>query len=342
VLDRTPFAGGPFVAQFEQEFAAFCDTPVRGGRGSGTDALWMALLGLGYRLRGQVITRAGHLHRHPPRRSVGAGRNGLRRRGPSDVQRGSRQTRGGDHEEDEGSHPCSSLRQMADMDPIMESPEAQVVRDRGRLPGARGREYKGKKAGSIADAGCFSFYPGKNSGRTARAGAVITNNEYLDQKIRMLRDTGRRKNITTPWLVERPDGRDPGGDTGGVKLRHLPAWTGGRRRKRRPVWRAPEGSEGRNAPTEAGYGKHVLPHLRDPRGRPGPTEHRPRGDGYPLRIHYPIPSPLDAYKSLNLGRDLSPWRRRARRSLVSLPMFAELTREQIQRTCTELKRYFRP
>ena len=47
VLDRTAFAGGPFVAQFEKEFAAFCGTQFATGVGSGTDALWVALLGLG-------------------------------------------------------------------------------------------------------------------------------------------------------------------------------------------------------------------------------------------------------------------------------------------------------
>jgi len=58
---------------------------------------------------------------------------------------------------------------------------------------AHGAEYKGKRAGSIGDAACFSFYPGKNLGACGEAGAVVTNNEELVNMIKILRDHGQTK-----------------------------------------------------------------------------------------------------------------------------------------------------
>src|SRR5262249_57015477 len=79
--------------------------------------------------------------------------------------------------------PVHLFGQMADMDPIME-----IARRRGLVViedacQAHGAEYKGKRAGSIGDAGCFSFYPGKNLGALGEGGAVVTNNEKLKAHI---------------------------------------------------------------------------------------------------------------------------------------------------------------
>ena len=142
--------------------------------------------------------------------------------------------------------PVHLFGQMADMDPILEIARKRklfVIEDASQ---AHGAEYKGKKAGSIGDAGCFSFYPGKNLGAYGEAGAVITNNEELDKKMRMLRDHGQAKKVLPlPGRVERPDGRDPGGDPE-REAEAPPRLDRGEAPERRPVRRAPEGSEGRH------------------------------------------------------------------------------------------------
>jgi len=89
--------------------------------------------------------------------------------------------------------PVHLFGQMADMDPIMEiarNHELFVIEDACQ---AHGAEYKGRKAGSICDAGCFSFYPGKNLGAYGEAGAVVTADITLAGKVRMLRDHGQIK-----------------------------------------------------------------------------------------------------------------------------------------------------
>ena len=89
--------------------------------------------------------------------------------------------------------PVHLFGQMADMDPILETAKKYdlvVIEDACQ---AHGAEYKGKRAGSIGVAGCFSFYPGKNLGAYGEAGAVVTQDSRLAEKIRILRDHGQSK-----------------------------------------------------------------------------------------------------------------------------------------------------
>src|SRR5439155_407307 len=85
--------------------------------------------------------------------------------------------------------------QPADMDPILEFARMHglfVIEDAAQ---AHGAEYKGRKAGTLGDAGCFSFYPGKNLGAFGEAGAVVTNDAELGKKVRVLRDLGYKEGV---------------------------------------------------------------------------------------------------------------------------------------------------
>src|SRR4030065_2741692 len=118
---------------------------------------------------------------------------------------------------------------MAHIDPILEVARRRklfVIED---APQAHGAEYKGRKAGSMGDAGCFSFYPGKNLGAYGEAGAVVTNDEELGKKIRMLRDHGQAKKYyhgLVGWNA-RMDGFQ--GAILSVKLKYSRKWHGERR-----------------------------------------------------------------------------------------------------------------
>jgi len=196
---------------------------------------------------------------------------------------------------------------------------------------AHGAEYKGKKAGSIGDAGCFSFYPGKNLGAYGEAGAVVTSNEELDRKIRMLRDHGQAKKYhhsLIGWNA-RMDGIQ--GAVLSVKLRHLPAWNEGRRRNAGIYDELLGAMTGIVAPKEAVYAKHVY-HIYAIRvaDRDRLIAALAEKDIH-CGIHYPIPLHLlDAFKSLNLGKGSFPVAEKSAAEFVSLPMFAELSREQIE------------
>ena len=238
--------------------------------------------------------------------------------------------------------PVHLFGQMADMDPILEIAKKRklfVIEDASQ---AHGAEYKGKKAGSIGDAGCFSFYPGKNLGAYGEAGAVVTNNEELDKKMRMLRDHGQAKKYyhsLVGWNA-RMDGIQ--GAILSVKLKHLPAWTEGRRRNAALYGELLKGVKGVTIPKEAAYGKHVY-HIYAIRvaDRDRLIAALAEKDIH-CGIHYPIPVHLlDAYKSLNLGKGSYPVAEKSAAEFVSLPMFPELKMEQIGFTVDMIKENLR-
>jgi dTDP-4-amino-4,6-dideoxygalactose transaminase len=123
-----------------------------------------------------------------------------------------------------------------------------------------------------------------------------------------------------------------------VKLRHLPAWNDGRRRNALIYDELLKGVPGVATPKEAAYAKHIyhIYAIRVP-GRDRLIASLAEKDIH-CGIHYPIPVHLlDAYKSLNLGKGSFPVAEKSASEFVSLPMFAELTGEQIARVASELK-----
>ena len=330
VLDKTAFAGGPFVAQFENEFATFCGTKTAVGVGSGTDALWLALKGLGIGSGHEVITVPNTFIATAEAISFCGATPVLVDVDEKTYTMDPALLEAAITPRTKAIIPVHLFGQMADMDPIMAVARKHklfVVEDACQ---AHGAEYKGKGAGSIGDAGCFSFYPGKNLGAYGEAGAVVTNNEELDKTMRMLRDHGQAKKYyhsLIGWNM-RMDGIQ--GAILSVKLRHLPAWNEGRRRNAKAYDELLKGISGVVAPSEAAYGKHVY-HLYAIR-----VADRDRLIAALAEkeifcgIHYPIPIHLlDAYKSLNRGKGSFPVAEKCAAEYVSLPMFAELTREQI-------------
>jgi dTDP-4-amino-4,6-dideoxygalactose transaminase len=331
VLDRTAFAGGPFVAQFEKEFAVFCGTRFSTGVGSGTDALWMALLALGVGPGDEVITVPDTFIATAEAISWCGAKPVFVDVDPVTYNMDPSKIEAAVTPKTRAIIPVHLFGQMADMGPIMEIARKRkllVVEDASQ---AHGAEYKGRKAGSIGDAGCFSFYPGKNLGAYGEAGAVVTNDAALDGKIRMLRDHGQAKkyhHAMVGWNA-RMDGIQ--GAVLSVKLRHLPAWNEGRRRNAGIYDELLGAMAGVVAPKEAACGKHVyhIYAIRVPQ-RDRVIDSLAEKEIY-CGIHYPIPVHLlDAYKSLNLGVGSFPVAEKSAAEFVSLPMFPELTPEQIQ------------
>lgn len=330
VLDRTAFAGGPFVAQFEKEFAVFCGTRFSTGVGSGTDALWMALLALGVGPGDEVITVPDTFIATAEAISWCGAKPVFVDVDPVTYNMDPSKIEAAVTPKTRAIIPVHLFGQMADMGPIMEIARKRkllVVEDASQ---AHGAEYKGRKAGSIGDAGCFSFYPGKNLGAYGEAGAVVTNDAALDGKIRMLRDHGQAKkyhHAMVGWNA-RMDGIQ--GAVLSVKLRHLPAWNEGRRRNAGIYDELLGAMAGVVAPKEAACGKHVyhIYAIRVPQ-RDRVIASLAEKEIY-CGIHYPIPLHLlDAYKSLNLGVGSFPVAEKSASEFVSLPMFPELSREQI-------------
>ena len=338
VFESQHFILGPKAKECEDAIAKYCGCSCGVGVSSGTDSLLLALMALDIGPGDEVITSpytffatAGSIARVgavPVFADIDPVTYNLK---PELVARRlTKKTR--------AIIPVHLYGQTADMDPVMEIARKRklyVVEDASQ---AHGAEYKGKKAGSIGDAGCFSFYPGKNLGAYGEAGAVVTNDAALDGKIRMLRDHGQAKKYhhTLIGWNARMDGIQ--GAVLSVKLRHLPAWNEGRRRNAQIYDELLKGVPGVAAPKEAAYAKHVyhIYAIRVP-DRARLIASLAEKDIH-CGIHYPIPVHLlDAYKSLNLGKGSFPVAEQCAAEFVSLPMFAELSREQIAFAVSGLK-----
>jgi len=347
VLDQTAFAGGPFVAQFEKEFAEFCQVEHCVGVGSGTDALWLALLALGVGPGDEVIT--------VPDTFI-ATAEAISYCGATpvfvDVDEKTYNMDPNKLEECIKTHnsklktqnslkaiiPVHLFGQTADMDPILEIAKKyglSVVEDACQAHGAL---YKGKPAGSIGAAGCFSFYPGKNLGAYGEAGAVTTNNAELASKMRMIRDHGQEKKYyhgCIGWNA-RMDGFQ--GAVLNVKLKHLRAWNEARRTNAAKYNALLDDADGIITPQEMDYAKHVY-HIYAIRTKNRDELILRLGEkGVNCGIHYPVPVHLqNAYASLGLKPGSFPVAEKVASEFVSLPMFAELTEEQIRYTADMVK-----
>ena len=357
VLDSCAFAGGPFVDQFENEFAAFCQCNYAIGVGSGTDALWLALLAVGVGPGDEVITTPNTFIATAEAISFCGAKPVF-----VDIEE---QTYNMDPQKLEDylkscnsqssiQNPKSKIRnrpkaiipvhifgQVADMDPIVEIAKAHglfVIEDACQ---AHGAEYKGRPAGSIGDAGCFSFYPGKNLGAYGEAGAIVTNNPELDKNIRMLRDHGQAKkyyHAMVGWNA-RMDGIQ--GAVLSVKLKHLEVWNEARRKNAQLYDELLTDLDGVIIPREVDYAKHVY-HIYAVRVEiPESLMKAMAEKDIYCGIHYPIPIHLqEAYRFMGLEKGRFPVAEKCAEEFLSLPMFPELSREQIEYTVAEVSQFF--
>jgi dTDP-4-amino-4,6-dideoxygalactose transaminase len=367
VLDSCAFAGGPFVEEFEKNFAEFCRAKHCIGVGSGTEALWMALMALGVGPGDEVITvpntfiataeaisfcgatpvfvdidektytmDAEKLEDYLKTRDLKPSPSGISpKAGPASL---SGNSTGQARNRPKAIIPVHLFGQPADMDSIMEIARRYglyVIEDACQ---AHGAEYKGKRAGSIGEAGCFSFYPGKNLGAYGEAGAITTNNTELAQKMAMFRDHGQSKKYhhdVIGWNA-RMDGIQ--GAVLNVKLKHLPAWNEARRKNAGRYDELLIDSNGIIKAFEAEYARHVFHvyavRLQDRDNLMAKMAEKDIHCG----IHYPVPVHLqDAYLNSGYENHNLKISEKVSSELLSLPMYPELTEFQIERVVQALK-----
>jgi dTDP-4-amino-4,6-dideoxygalactose transaminase len=337
VLDSTAFAGGPFVADFEKEFASYCGCEFAAGVSNGTSALWLSLLALGVGAGDEVITTPNTFIATAEAITFCGATPIFVDVDPDTYTMDPDLLEPAITPRTKAIIPVHLYGQPADMDPILGIAKRHglyVIEDACQ---AHGAEYKGRKAGSMADAGCFSFYPGKNLGAYGEAGAVVTNNAELAQKIRILRDHGQTekyKHAMIGWN-DRMDGFQ--GAVLSIKLKHLDKWNNARRGHARLYNSLLEGVEHIIVPEEAAYARHIyhVYAIRVPRRDELMATLREKDIW--CGIHYPIPIHLQkAYEFLGHGKGSFPVAERCARESLSLPMFPELTTEQIESVATEI------
>lgn len=337
VVDCGAFAGGPFVARFEQEFAAFCGAPFAIGVGNGTDALWLSLLAVGVGPGDEVITVPSTFMATAEAISYCGARPVFVDIDETTYTLDPAQLESAITPRTKAIIPVHLFGQMADMDAIL------AIANRHGIPviedacQAHGSRQRGRPAGTFGVAGCFSFYPGKNLGAFGEAGGVITSDPELKKKIEVFRDHGQDRkyhHARIGWNA-RMDGIQ--GAVLSVKLPHLES-ANARRRAHAARYRELLADTGVVLPVEA-PGNHHVYHVfavclpgRD-RVLQSLTD-----AGIGCGIHYPVPVHLQAaYAFLGCGPGSFPVAERCANQFLSLPMFPELTDGQIRAVVAELK-----
>lgn len=341
VIENTAFAGGPYVAKFEQEFAKFCDTKHAIGVGNGTDALWMALIALGVGAGDEVITTPNTFIATAEAISLSGATpvfvdidEKTHNMSPALIEAAiTKKTK--------AIIPVHLFGQPADMDPIMAIATKHglsVIEDACQ---AHGAEYKGKKAGSIGVIGCFSFYPGKNLGAYGEGGGIVTNDDALAAKMRMFRDHGQAKKYyhgIIGWNA-RLDGIQ--GAVLNVKLKYLNGWNDARRKHAKDYTTGLASVKDVIVPLESDYARHVY-HIYAIRVKDRDKLMAYLGEkGISCGIHYPVPLHLqEAYSFIQKGEGSFPIAEKCASQYLSLPMFAELTDEQVAYVVEQIKGYY--
>jgi dTDP-4-amino-4,6-dideoxygalactose transaminase len=329
VLESTHFILGEKVAAFEREFAAYCQASESVGVNSGTSALHLALLASGIGPGDEVITTPFTFVA-----TVAA----IRYAGATpvfvdvepdyftiDTTRIESAITG----KTKAIMPVHLYGQPADMTPILEIARRRslvVIEDAAQ---AHGAEYHGRRCGSLAEMAAFSFYPGKNLGAYGEGGAITTTRSDMAATCRVLRDWGQEKRYEhrLKGFNYRMDGVQ--GAVLGVKLRHLEAWTEKRRQVARWYAQALD-PESVRLPKERPGCRHVY-HVYAVRSddRDGLRDALTKQD-IQTGIHYPIPVHLQpAHADLGYRTGDFPVAESAAREVLSLPIFPEMTREQV-------------
>ena len=338
VIDKTAFAGGPYVQKFEESYATYCTTKHAVGVGSGTTALWIALLGLDIGPGDEVITTPNTFIATAEAISFSGATPVF-----VDIDEHTYNINPAELEaaitpKTKAIIPVHLFGQMADMDPIMQIARKHricVIEDASQ---AHGATYKNRKAGSIGDVGCFSFYPGKNLGAFGEAGAIVTNNSELAARMRMIRDHGQSKKYhhrLVGW-----NGRMDGiqGSVLSVKLKYIDRWNELRRQHAHQYDNLLMTTDDIFTPLVATYGTpvyHIYAVRLSNRDEVLNAMHK---KGVRCGIHYPIPLHLqEAYLSLGYKKGRFPVSERCCSEYLSLPMFPEMTPSQILHVTTTLK-----
>jgi dTDP-4-amino-4,6-dideoxygalactose transaminase len=341
VVESCQFILGPKVEAFETDFAAHCQSRFAFGVNSGTSAVHLALLAAGVGPGHEVITVsftfvatvAGILY-------TGAA--------PVFVDIDPR-TCNIDPAKIEAAitprtkvlMPVHLYGSCADMDPIIDIARRHnltLVEDAAQ---AHGAEYKGRRAGSMGDLACFSFYPGKNLGAYGEGGAVVTNNEEYVEVMKQLRDQGQSKKYYHERVGYNYRMEAIQGAVLGVKLKHLDDWNAARR-KHAEVYRRELADVGLRLLEEPAGGQsvhHIFPLFTERRDE---LRAHLNTAGVSTGIHYPIPVHLQrGYRDLGSNAGDLPHTERVCQEVLSLPMYPELANETVMQIADSVRQFCR-
>jgi dTDP-4-amino-4,6-dideoxygalactose transaminase len=340
VVDSAHFVLGPQVAAFEVRFAAYCGAKHCMALNSGTSALHLALLAAGIGAGDEVITVSMTFVATTAAILYCGARPVFVDVEPDTWTMDPKLIEAAITPRTKAILPVHLHGLMADMDPIIEIARRHglvVIEDAAQSHGA---EYNGRRAGSFGDAGCFSFYPGKNLGAYGEGGAVVTNNPELARRVALLRDWGQESkyNHVLPGYNYRMDGLQ--GAVLNVKMDYVEAWTEGRRDVASQYDRLFANGQYK-LPAPPAHARHVYHVYAIQLEQRDDVQKALHAAGIGTGIHYPVPVHLQkAYANLGYRQGDLPVTEKLAHRFLSLPIYAELRPEQVARVAQALEDTF--
>ena len=343
VLSSGRYIGGESVANFEREFSKYLGTKFGLGVGSGSDALIMALQSLGIGKGDMVATvpftfvstadAILHLGATPVFIDID----------PKTLTMDPDKLRSAMRTKIKAVIPVHIYGSPSNMTEIMEIANDKgvpVIEDAAQ---AHGATIKGKKAGSIGEISCFSFYPTKNLGAVGDGGFIATNNSEVADKVMLLREYGQREKYKHDLLGWNSRLDPIQTAILSVKLKYLDKWNVARVRiasKYRSMLQDIEEIKFQEIPEKSNSVYHIFSILT--KYRDGLRTHLSK-QGIETGIHYPVPVHLQKYyKDVSvldkMGLSNSE---KAASAELSLPMFAELNPEEIENVIEKIQNFFK-
>jgi len=338
VVAKADFILGEDVELFEEEFARYCEAKYAVGLDSGISALELALRAFGIGAGDEVITVSHTFIATVSSISFTGARPVFVDVDPKTYTMDAAQIEAALTPRTKAILPVHLYGQPADMDEILAIARKHhllVIEDACQAHGAR---YKGKRVGALGDAGCFSFYPGKNLGAYGDGGMLVTNHAEIAEKVRMLRNYGQREKYHHVFLAYNRRLDTLQAAVLRVKLRHLDDWNAARRLAARLYEEWLKEVDGVVTPTAAEDRTHVyhLYVIQHPRRDALLSALRERGIS--AGLHYPTPVHRQpCYESLGIPRGSLPVTESLAPRVISLPMFPEITQEQVWHVSQEIR-----
>ncbi|HMN18780.1 MAG: DegT/DnrJ/EryC1/StrS family aminotransferase [Ignavibacteriota bacterium] len=350
VLDNTAYILGASVQNFERDFSAAHQVKYCLGTSSGTDANHLVLWGLGIGAGDEVIVPANTFIATAWGATLCGATPVFVDCDPETYNIDPAKVEKAITKKTKAIVAVHLYGQSADLDPLIDIAKKHnliLVEDAAQ---AHLAEYKGKLVGGLTEAASFSYYPGKNLGAYGEGGAVTTNNEALYNKIKKLREHGQSQKYYHDILGHNYRMEGIQGAVLEVKLKYLSKWTDARRSV------AAKYNEGLKnfakviTPKEASYAKHVY-HLYVIQLNDGSLEKSNQlrdklkdfltQNGVNVGLHYPIPLHMqECFKNLGYKKGDFPNSEKIAEAGLSLPMFPELTDEQINYVIEKIKEFF--
>ncbi len=337
IVSETAFIGGPYAAEFEASFAEYIGVKHCVAVANGTDAIEIGLRSIGVEPGDEVLV---------PANTFLATAEGVTNIGatvvfidndPKTYNIDPAKIEEKITPKTKAIIPVHLYGLPAEMDEVVAIARKHNLKILEDCAQAHGAIYKGRKPGTFGDAATFSFYPSKNLGAFGDAGAIVTNNAEYAERARLIANHGQasKNRHTIVGRNSRMDGIHAA--VLSVKLPHLDGWLDARRVNAK-LYNELLADSGLTLPFEPEYSRHIY-HLyvvqvpvRDA------VQAKLNEAGIETGIHYPTALPfMEAYAYLGHQPSDFPVAYSQMSKIISLPMYAELTREMIEHVCGTLK-----